>query len=218
MKILLPASLLYAFTMPFLAHATPSQESVKPIQASWESSEDDDDDDDRDHRRGPRGPTGPTGPIGPTGHNGLRGPQGVAGNTGPLGDSGNQGPTGGQGNPTGRVYTPECTAASIVSGTVIFPPVGPTAGTGPGYSYTISGVEPGNSLLLTFTVGPTGPTGPYTITATAVNSFGQAVYIDSSFDPTGGMYMLSPSTGLTGNTFNVDAINFIAVGCIPDET
>jgi hypothetical protein len=214
MKILLPASLLYALTMPLLAHAIPSQESVNKIQASWGSLEDDDDDD-RDHRRGPRGPTGLTGPLGPTGHNGLRGRQGATGDTGPQGDTGNQGASGAQGNPAGYVYTPDCAAASIVSGTVIFPPIGPTAGSGPGYTYTISGTQPENSLLLTFTVGSTAR--GYTITATAVNSFGQPVYIDSSYNPTGGMYMLSPSTGLTGNTFNVDAINFIAVGCIPQE-
>ncbi len=221
MNRFISASLLWTWCIPLTIYALPNQGLKQSLQASskWKLGSDDV----KDYHIGQTGPIGMTGPLGPTGPQGPQGIQGPTGPTGIGGNSGENGPMGLQGNPAGYLYSPDCTATSIIAGTVIFPPpgtTGPVGGTGPGYTYQISGTQPANELILTFTVGPDAPTGSvYSITATAVNSFGLPLYINSAYDPSTGTYTLSPSADSEANTdYNVDAINFIAVGCMPLET
>ena len=223
-KIVL-AGAIWAMSMPFCVCSGDVSRPAKKAGISIGSGEWDDSD--REDHRGLEGPTGPTGPQGDPGPRGEEGPQGRTGATGPTGNQGDQGVTGPQGDPSGFLYAPGCSAAIVVFGTVDFPPIGYTGaftgGSGPGYTYGFTGTSPYDvSLVLEFTVGPTGPSGPFTITATAVNAFGQPVYIISTYDSSSGEYILGPHSH-TGpyefhNEYEIDAINFIAVSCLPEAT
>lgn len=151
---------------------------------------------------GERGVPGPVGDQGAAGAKGIQGPPGFQGDPGNQGD---QGPAGFQGCTQGSLYTPECPIcpqnAVLLSGQI---PFDSPYGTGPGYSY----MNVDGSIIVTYTEDiPSECSVNFTVSATGVSYGVQPVIINVA--------TTAPhSFTLTPNTADIQAINFVAIGCL----
>lgn len=134
---------------------------------------------------------------------GPRGPQqpgqdGLPGDPGPPGIPGIQGPQG----PSGAKVFTSCPPAQLVFGNILLPPLGPTTGTGKGFSYTATSTQVtitfDNPLNYTVVALPNLLIStPFAFSTANVSRSGSDVIIDLSSTP--------------------DFLMFIAMACLPDS-
>lgn len=160
-------------------------------------------------RAGPQGPAGPqgiagvAGPIGPAGPRGEPGPIGPTGSTGPAGSTGIAGPVGptGPAGPGTFAACPPGSSPVVITGFINVTPGAPVTGSGPGYTYTITG---GGSVQINFTTNAT--TVGFVTSGGASTSNANVQRVTPGTPPSGNSVVVTYSQPTT-------SVDFFAVRC-----